>query len=121
MYIKNIIKLEKLKFFGFHGIKKHEIKNGQHFILDIVIHYEVINKYSDNIDDFIDYIELHSLIKSSFEEKRFNLLEALGTKILRDIKIKYKTVFYMKINMRKPSIIIHNNRDFINVEAEYKE
>ena len=117
---KNIIKLEKLTFFGFHGINDYEIKNGQNFILDIILHYEVTN-HSDNIENFIDYIELYNLIKSSFEEKRFNLLESLGKKILQDIKKEYKSVFYINVNMRKPSIIIDNNKDFINVEVKYKK
>ena len=117
---KNIIKLEKLTFFGFHGINDYEIKNGQNFILDIVIHYRVIKK-TDNLDDFIDYIDLYNLVKYSFGEKRFNLLEALTSKILKDITEKYKRVFYIKINIRKPSIVIDNNKDFINIEAEYKK
>jgi len=117
---KNIIKLEKLNFFGFHGVNKNEIENGQNFVLDIVVHYNVIKK-TDNLDDFIDYIDLYNLVKYSFEEKRFNLLEALISKILKDIKERYKTVFYIKINIRKPFIVIDGNKDFINIEAEYKK
>ena len=117
---KNIIKLEKLNFFGFHGVNKNEIENGQNFILDIVIHYRII-KETDNLDDFIDYIDLYNLIKYSFGEKRFNLLESLISKILKDIREKYKAAFYIKINIRKPSIVIDNNKDFINIEAEYKK
>ena len=117
---KSTIKLEKLVFFGFHGINNSEIKNGQNFVLDIVINYNLPNN-SDDIKNFIDYIELYNLIKKSFEEKRFNLLESLGAKILKDIRRKYKTIFYIKINMRKPSIILDNNKDFINIEVEYKE
>ena len=120
MSINNIIKLEKLNFFGFHGINDSEIKKGQNFILDVIVHYKTIN-HSDDINDFIDYIELYDLIKISFEETRFNLLESLGAKILKDIKEKYDSVFYIKINMRKPSITIDNNQDFINIEIEYKE
>ncbi len=117
---KNIIKLEKINFFGFHGVNKDEIENGQNFVLDIVIHYEVIQK-TDNLDDFIDYIDLYNLVQYSFEEKRFNLVESLISKIVEDIREKYKTVFYIKINIRKPSISIDNNKDFINVESEYKK
>ena len=120
MSINNIIKLEKLNFFGFHGINDSEIKKGQNFILDITVHYKIID-HSDDINNFIDYIELYDLIKKSFEAKRFNLLESLGSQILRDITYKYSSVFYIKINMRKPSIAIDNNQDFINVEVEYKK
>ena len=117
---KNIIKLEKLNFFGFHGVNKHEIENGQNFVLDIVLHYKVIKK-TDNLDDCIDYIDLYNLVKYSFGEKRFNLLEVLISKILKDIRERYKTVLYIKINIRKPSIVLDDNRDFINIEAEYKK
>ena len=116
----NKIKLEKLTFFGFHGINQDEIKNGQDFILDLVVHYNP-NHNTDNINDFIDYTKLYDLVKNSFEEKRFNLLESLGKKILNDIRESYKTVFYIKINMRKPSIIIDNNKNFINIEVEYRK
>ena len=89
--------------------------------MDLVIHYKTQSSYSDDIKDFIDYIELYELIKNSFQEKRFNLLESLGFKILNDIKKSYKAVFYMKINIRKPSLVVDNNQDFINVEVEYKK
>ena len=118
--IKNSIKLEKLIFFGFHGINKNEIKKGQNFILDLYINYIPINN-SDNLEDYIDYIELYNLIKLSFKEKRFNLLESLGTKIINDIKKKYKSIIYIKLIMRKPSIVIDSNKDFINVEVEYRK
>ena len=118
--MKNIIKLEKLNFFFNHGLYKDEIKNGQNFILDITIHYEVVNN-SDNIDNFIDYTDLYNLIKVSFCEQRFNLLESVGAKILKDIKKEYQSIFYIKINIRKPSLIIDNNKDFVNIEIEYKK
>ena len=113
-----VIKLEKLTFFGYHGINQDEIKNGQDFVLDLSVHYQLLNN-SDDIENVIDYIGLYDLVKNSFQEKRFNLLESLGQKILDDIKTKYESVFYIKLNMRKPFIIADNNKDFINIEVEY--
>ena len=115
-----VIKLEKLTFFGYHGINQDEIQNGQDFVLDLTLHYQLSNK-SDDIENVINYIELYNLVKNSFQEKRFNLLESLGQKILNDIKIRYEAVFYIKLNMRKPSIIVDNNKDFINIEVEYRK
>ena len=113
-----VIKLEKLTFFGYHGINQEEIQNGQDFVLDLSVHYQLLNN-SDDIGNVIDYMELYDLVKNTFQEKRFNLLESLGQKILDNIKIKYDSVFHMKLNIRKPSITIDNNKDFINVEVEY--
>ena len=120
MHINNIIKLEKLNFFGFHGVNRHEIQKGQNFQLNLILTYKRNNNL-DDIDNTIDYIELHKLIQNSFEEKRFNLLESLINKILNDIKSAYKSAVYIKLNIRKPSIQIENNKDFISIEAEYKK
>ena len=113
-----VIKLEKLTFFGYHGVNQNEIQNGQDFILDLSLGYQLSNN-SDDIENVINYIELYNLVKNSFQEKRFNLLESLGQKILDDIKIKYDSVFHIKLNIRKPSITVDNNKDFINIEVEY--
>ena len=113
-----LIKLEKLTFFGYHGVNQNEIQNGQDFILDLSLGYQLSNN-SDDIENVINYIELYDLVKNSFQEKRFNLLESLGQKILDDIKIKYDSVFHIKLNIRKPSITVDNNKDFINIELEY--
>ena len=115
-----VIKLEKLTFFGYHGVNQEEIQNGQDFVLDLSVHYQLSNN-SDDIENVIDYMVLYGLVKNTFQKKRFNLLESLGQKILDNIKTKYDSVFHMKLNIRKPSIAVDNNKDFINVEVEYKK
>jgi len=119
--IKNTIKLDKLNFFGYHGINKDEIKNGQNFVLDITINYKFSDNINDDIENVIDYMKLYTVIKDSFQSQRFNLLESLGNKMLNDIKSNFKSIFYIKLNIRKPAISIDNNQDFINVEVEYIE
>ena len=114
------IRLEKLIFFGFHGVDQEETQTGQNFQLNLILTYQTSNNF-DDINKTIDYIELYQLLQNSFEEKRFNLLESLIDKMLEDIKANYKSVVYMKLNIRKPSIHIENNKDFISVEAEYKK
>ena len=103
------IRLEKLIFFGFHGVNQDEIQKGQNFQLNLILTYQRSNNL-DDIDNAIDYIELYQLIQNSFEEKRFNLLESLINKILNDIKSAYESALYIKLNIRKPSIQIENNK-----------
>ena len=117
---KNTIKLDNLIFFAFHGVNKKEIKEGQNFLLDLTVSYNFTNS-SDSISNTIDYMDLYKTIKFSFMEKRFNLLESLGNKLILDIKNKYKSIYYIKINIRKPSISVDSTKDFINVEIEYKK
>ena len=84
----------------------------------MLVHY-TLNNNSDKLDDYIDYIDLYNFVKNSFNKKRFNLLEALASNIINDISKEYSSVFYIKINIRKPSINIDGNKDFINIETEY--
>ncbi len=117
---KNSIKLENLTFFAFHGVNQEEIQEGQDFILNLDISYNLTTPH-DSIVDTVDYINLYNTVKFSFNEKRFNLLESVANKLIVDIKNKYKSIYYIKINIRKPSISIDSNKDFINVEIEYKK
>ena len=117
---KNSIKLNNLTFFAFHGVNEHEIHEGQNFNLDLIISY-YLSDSGDNISNTIDYIDLYHIIKNTVTQKRFNLLESLGDELISDIKNKYKSIYYIKINIRKPSIKADSNKDFINVEIEYSK
>tara|TARA_A100001011_G_scaffold96283_1_gene101270 strand:+ start:659 stop:1024 length:366 start_codon:yes stop_codon:yes gene_type:complete len=113
------IKLENLSFFGYHGVNEEERLNGQDFIINLCISYNM--KPSDKINSCIDYILLYNFLKEKFNEKKFNLIESLGEKIILDINNQFNNIYYIKINIRKPSIIVDNNKDFINVELEYNK
>ena len=59
-----VIKLEKLTFFGYHGINQDEIQNGQDFVLDLTLHYQLSNK-SDDIEPNIELNPRRALRKLS--------------------------------------------------------
>ncbi|OUT40306.1 MAG: dihydroneopterin aldolase [bacterium TMED6] len=118
--IKNKIKLENLNFYGYHGVYSKEIKDGQEFILNLDISYNY-NDSSDSVSKTIDYIELYNLLKKIFNKTRYNLLETLGNEIINQVLDNYASIYYIKVNIRKPSISIEQNNDFINIEIEYKK
>tara|TARA_B100000674_G_C37764514_1_gene879574 strand:+ start:465 stop:824 length:360 start_codon:yes stop_codon:yes gene_type:complete len=116
--IKSAIKLENLEFFGYHGIYDNEKVDGQVFVINIYISMK--NDFStDNIDSSIDYVKLYEFIKDSFNAKRFNLIESLAHKIINDLVSHFKIIDNINISIRKPSISIDGNKDFINVQLEY--
>ena len=115
---KKTIKLENLSLFGFHGVNETEKINGQNFILNVEISFDM-NSMDDNIASSIDYMTIYEFIKKKFNDKRFNLIESLAQKIIEDIVSKFTDINHIIINVRKPSITIDDNKDFINVELEY--
>tara|TARA_B000000475_G_C15689604_1_gene321688 strand:- start:179 stop:547 length:369 start_codon:yes stop_codon:yes gene_type:complete len=117
---KNSIKLENLTFYGFHGVYKKEIQEGQKFIITLDVSYDYTDN-TDSISQTLDYIDLYKILKKFFKDKRYNLLETLGHEIINEIIRVYKSIYYIKINIKKPSIKIDKNKDFINVEVEYNK
>ena len=115
---KKTIKLENLSLFGFHGVNEIEKINGQNFILNVEISFDMISM-DDNIKSSIDYMSIYEFIKKRFNDKRFNLIESLAQKIIEDIVSKFTNINHIIINVRKPSVTIDDNKDFINVELEY--
>tara|TARA_Y100001934_G_C12189905_1_gene695884 strand:+ start:565 stop:933 length:369 start_codon:yes stop_codon:yes gene_type:complete len=115
---KKTIKLENLSFFGFHGVNEIEKINGQNFIISLEISFDMISM-DDNIKSSIDYMTIYEFIKKRFNDKRFNLIESLAQKIIEDIVSNFTNINHVIINVRKPSITIDDNKDFINVELEY--
>ena len=120
LYTKKTIKLEKLSFFGYHGVNDYEKIDGQNFKIDLEISFH-LNTSDDDINKSIDYIDLYNCIKKRFNKTRFNLLETLAQRIIDDISNHFKNVYHIKINIRKPSISIDENIDFINVELEFNK
>tara|TARA_B100000676_G_C18064721_1_gene840141 strand:- start:284 stop:652 length:369 start_codon:yes stop_codon:yes gene_type:complete len=115
---KKTIKLENLSLFGFHGVNEIEKINGQNFIISLEISFDMISM-DDNIKSSIDYMTIYEFIKKRFNDKRFNLIESLAQKIIEDIVSNFTNINHVIINVRKPSITIDDNKDFINVELEY--
>ena len=56
LYTKKTIKLEKLSFFGYHGVNDYEKIDGQNFKLDLEISFHLNafddDSYAENYNDY---------------------------------------------------------------------
>ena len=88
-----IIKIPKLKLFGYHGCYDEEKKKGQEFELGMeitIVPIEASKMSSGNTGDSgestlehdtIDYVKIESQIKRFFNAERCDLLEQLAARI----------------------------------------
>ena len=81
-----IIKIPKLKLFGYHGCYDEEKETGQEFEVEMEIAITSIdcNRFNSNRGDLhntIDYVKIESEIKRIFNATRYDLLEELGCNI----------------------------------------
>ncbi len=93
IYIKN------LTFFAIIGLLKSERKTTQKIIINAKIKY----KY-DKIN-FINYVDIVDMIKSTIINKKFELLEEALETLAQDIKIKFPQANQIKLKIFKPDIL----------------
>ncbi|MEY4052074.1 MAG: dihydroneopterin aldolase [Chitinophagia bacterium] len=57
------ISLDKLVFFGYHGLYAEEKKLGNNYIVDVIIDFTPKQSNIHNLEQTIDYVNVYSIIK----------------------------------------------------------
>jgi len=94
--------IKDLKLFGYHGVHKREIKDGQFFLISI-IYYSKIGSHlikNDNINDVVNYEEIINSVSEVFNSKRYNLLESLVDDIYKMLESTF-TLHKLNVQIRK--------------------
>ena len=115
--MKSKIKLNKIELFGYHGVNRDEIKNGQKFEIDVEVYHDITKAIRiDDISMTVDYAKLYENVVNVFSSSRYNLIEHLGYKILDSIMHTF-TVSSCKVIIRKPDVPINGKLESIEVEV----
>ena len=116
------IKINNIKIFGYHGVYEEEINKGQFFILNV--EYKTISNLdnsllitNDSIDSVIDYVDIVKKIESSFNIKRFNLIESLAKYLISKVKEHFE-LDYIKISIKKDFSDLRKDINAKSVEVE---
>lgn len=111
------IKLNKMVFYGHHGVHPEERKLGQRFMVDFCFETEDKNdKNIKHIEDTIDYTQVFEIIKDVLENKEFMLLENCGNTILDSIMNSFPKISKCIVNIQKPSVPIKGSLESVEVE-----
>ncbi|MCX6202947.1 MAG: dihydroneopterin aldolase [Bacteroidetes bacterium] len=78
------ISLDKLVFFGYHGLYAEEKKLGNTYIVDITIDFIPKQSVINHLDQTIDYVQVYALVKKWMEIPT-PLLETLVGNMAEDI------------------------------------
>jgi 7,8-dihydroneopterin aldolase/epimerase/oxygenase len=97
-----ILELTGLHVFGYHGVEEEEKRLGQLFLFDVQM--EVGNRgANDRLEDAIDYTQVAATIRELSNAERFDLLEALGTRIA-DVLFERFRPERLRVRIRKPQV-----------------
>ncbi|MEN6413208.1 MAG: dihydroneopterin aldolase [Veillonellales bacterium] len=111
------ILLKNMMFYGFHGVYEYEREQGQRFYIDVELHTDAaVPGETDNLKQAIDYSIVYGQIKEIVENHRFQLLEALGTRIANMLLANWNAVTAVTVRLRKPAVPIPGPIDYVQVE-----
>jgi len=88
---------------GYHGVFDHEKRDGQKFIIDVVLHVDIARAAaSDNVLDTVHYGEVSELVVAQIQAGPWDLIEKLGSEIADAILAAYPTVLEVDVVVHKP-------------------
>jgi 7,8-dihydroneopterin aldolase/epimerase/oxygenase len=96
------IELKALRFHAFHGLFPEEKKTGNEFEVNLSVDYTPAEKVITQIDNTVNYAQLHELIKSAMQQPR-DLLETVAMEIVENMyttfpQIKKAAIEIMKLH-----------------------
>jgi len=115
------ISLNRMEFYGYHGLFPEEKKLGQRFIVDIELYMSLKQAgLSDDMNDSIDYGEVFQLVERIVEGKAKNLIEAVAESIASDLLKQYQKLTACTVKVVKPNPPINGHYESAAVEI-YRE
>jgi dihydroneopterin aldolase len=93
--------LEGLEFYAHHGYYAEEQQLGNRFQVDIRLQAEVPEAgLEDDLSRTIDYVQVYNLIRAEMQ-KRFKLLEALGQRIIDQLRLAFPSIQTLEVRISK--------------------
>lgn len=115
------IMLNKMKFYGYHGLFPEEKKLGQRFIVDVELFADLKSPgETDNMQDSIDYGEVFHVVKEIVEGEPKNLIEAVAEKIADHLLASFSKLEACTVKVIKPDPPIKGHYESVAVEI-YRE
>lgn len=113
------IHLQKLKFFGYHGLHAGEEIAGGEFEINLTTYYLPVQIPIKKIEETLDYTALLSIVRERMN-KPSHLLETLATEIASEIIAKFSIVTGVEISISKLHPPIKNFEGSVGVTFTIK-
>ncbi|ANE45967.1 hypothetical protein SY83_06355 [Paenibacillus swuensis] len=113
--------LQRMEFFGYHGVFPEENKLGQRFYVDATLMFNIQPAgVSDNLEKTVNYAEAYYTIRKIVEEKPFKLIEALAEHIATSLLDTYTIINEIQIRVTKPHPPFDIHFEGVTVEIQRK-
>jgi dihydroneopterin aldolase len=97
-----------------------EKKIGSDYVVNIVVDTELnLSSKTDNLKDTVDYVALHTIVKTEMKQ-RAKLLEHVADRIIKRILVEFPEVTKAKVKVAKKNPPIGGNVEEVAVKRELK-
>ncbi|WP_239619020.1 dihydroneopterin aldolase [Cohnella mopanensis] len=111
------MQLKRMVFYGYHGVFPEENKLGQKYYVDLDMRMDLTRAArSDDVNDTVNYAEIHSLVKGIVEGKPVKLIEALTENIASALLGTYTSIIKATVSVTKPNPPFDITFDGVTVE-----
>jgi dihydroneopterin aldolase len=109
--------LKRMVFYGYHGVYPEENKLGQKYIVDLDLRLDLSRAaQSDDVEDTINYAEIHAVVKAIVEGAPVKLIETLTEKIASALLGTYTSIIKATVSVTKPNPPFDITFDGVTVE-----
>lgn len=117
----DVIRLENMIFYGYHGVSAAEKETGRRYEVDCELETDLAPPgETDSLKDTVDYVAVYEKIKEIVEGKAFSLIESLATHLAKVVLEEFP-VFRVTLRVRKIIPPIAGNIDHIEIEVTRRQ
>ncbi|MFC5704263.1 dihydroneopterin aldolase [Cohnella faecalis] len=115
------MKLKRMVFYGYHGVFPEENKLGQQFFVDLDLRLDLGKAAeSDDVNDTVNYAEIHALVKEIVQGPPVKLIEKLAANIAHGVLGTYTSINEATVSVTKPHPPFDITFDGVVVELRRK-
>ncbi|MDO4730669.1 MAG: dihydroneopterin aldolase [Clostridia bacterium] len=113
------VTIKGLKIFAYHGVNDEEKQSGQEFIFDVDLSINSKKGFiTDDINSTVNYAQVKKAIEYAVTNTNFDLIEALGEYISKEIFRQFPLVKKVKLVIKKPDAPMSGDFDYVAVKLK---
>lgn len=111
------MQLKRMVFYGYHGVYPEENKLGQKYFVDLDMRMDLGRAArSDDVNDTVNYADIHALVKGIVEGPPVKLIETLTENIASAVLGTYTSIIKATVSVTKPNPPFDITFDGVTVE-----
>ncbi len=105
-----------LKVFAYHGVFQEEKREGQNFVLDLVVELPLERAAtSDRLDDTVNYDQICAVVRDAMTAQSYDLIERAAGAVIQAVFDEFPAVMAVTVTVKKPEAPLCCEVDYAGV------